>query len=289
MGLIDFLLNLAALLLWLNWRSLRFDPLERSTPATLVGTLKRAEPGRWKGWQLLFGLGFLLALRPVLYRDVGSAAGWTPKLNLGVVALAFRSDSFPSAVSLRTTALYSFLSFGRLLLVFYFWLLILGLINRKTVEPDAIQRILRQHLGRIARWPWPVQLLLPLLLAAALWVALHPLLVSMEVLTRARSLLHLVEQGLLVGAGLFFTLKYLLPVFLLLHLLVSYVYLGTNPFWDFVSTTAGNLLRPLRAVRYGKLDFAPLVGVLLVLALLHWLPNFLLRKLLEKNLTLWPQ
>src|SRR4029077_13619829 len=120
------------------------------------------EPRRWKGWQLLAGLVLLLALRPVLYRGVGSAAGWTPRLDLGVVALAFRSDSFPAGISLRTTALYSVLSFGRLRLVFYFWLLIVGLINRGTAEPDPIQKVVRLHLGRIARWPWPLQLLLPI-------------------------------------------------------------------------------------------------------------------------------
>ncbi|HWW02711.1 MAG TPA: hypothetical protein VNZ64_23630 [Candidatus Acidoferrum sp.] len=289
MGVVDFILNLAALLLWLSWRSLHFDPLAQSTPATLVGTLRRAEPRRWKGWQLLAGLVLLLALRPVLYRGVGSAAGWTPRLDLGVVALAFRSDSFPAGISLRTTALYSVLSFGRLLLVFYFWLLIVGLINRGTAEPDPIQKVVRLHLGRIARWPWPLQLLLPILLTAILWVALHPLLVSMDVLTPTRSPAHLAEQGLLVGVGLFFTLKFLLPVFLLLHLLVSYVYVGTNPLWDFVSTTSHNLLRPIKALRYGKLDLAPVAGVLLTLVLLHWLPNLVLRWLLERNLTLWPQ
>jgi hypothetical protein len=35
MALIDLILNLAGLLLWLNWRSVRFDPLGKRTPATL--------------------------------------------------------------------------------------------------------------------------------------------------------------------------------------------------------------------------------------------------------------
>ena len=46
MGLIDFILNLAGVLLWLGWRSIRFDPLGRSTPATLVGTLVDLVSGR---------------------------------------------------------------------------------------------------------------------------------------------------------------------------------------------------------------------------------------------------
>ncbi len=46
MGLIDFILNLAGLLLWLNWRAAKADPLGKSKPATLIGTLRRAEPGK---------------------------------------------------------------------------------------------------------------------------------------------------------------------------------------------------------------------------------------------------
>ncbi|MCX6928148.1 MAG: hypothetical protein NT154_33800, partial [Verrucomicrobia bacterium] len=81
MGLIDFILNLVGVLFWLSWRSIRFDPLVKSTPATLVGTLRRAEPRRVKGWQLLAGLAALLFLRALLYRQIGPEAHWTPKLN----------------------------------------------------------------------------------------------------------------------------------------------------------------------------------------------------------------
>ena len=89
MGLIDFILNLAGVLLWLSWRSIGMDPLVRTTPATLVGTLRRAEPRRLKGWQFLVGLAALLLLRAVLYRQIGPAADWTPKLDLFFVVLAF--------------------------------------------------------------------------------------------------------------------------------------------------------------------------------------------------------
>ena len=77
MGLIDFILNLAGLLLWLNWRSVRFDPLGKRTPATLIGTLRRAEPRRLRRWHLLAALGGLLLLRALFYWQIGSAAHWT--------------------------------------------------------------------------------------------------------------------------------------------------------------------------------------------------------------------
>ncbi|HTQ50904.1 MAG TPA: hypothetical protein VMJ12_09355, partial [Candidatus Acidoferrales bacterium] len=106
MGIIDFILNLAGLLLWLNWRSLRFDPLGKRTPATLIGTLRRAEPRKLRRWHLLAVLGGLLFLRAVLYWQVGSGVGWASgTLNLGVIELSFRSDHF------RHILLFSLFSF----------------------------------------------------------------------------------------------------------------------------------------------------------------------------------
>jgi uncharacterized protein YggT (Ycf19 family) len=285
MSVLDFTLNLAALALWLNWWSLRFDPLRSTSATALVGTLRRAEPRLLKGWQLLAGLALLLVLRGVLYWEIGSPADWTPKLDLGLIVLAFRSESFPSV------ALFSALSFMRVLSVLYFWLLILVLLNRATVEPDPILRLLRVHFGRLARWPWPLLLVLPTLVIAGVWVAVHPLLLGLELVNRSWSSTHLLEQGLLLGLGPFFTLKYLLPVFLLLHLAATYVYLGSSPLWDFIAGTARHLLAPLQwlRLRFGKLDFTPLAGIVLLFLILHWLPNFVLARLAHHGLSLWPE
>ena len=284
MGLIDFILNLAGVLVWLSWRSLRFDPLVKTTPATLVGTLRRAEPRRLKGWQYLAGLAVLLVLRALLYRQIGPAAEWTPKLNLFFVVLAFRSHLFFPIL------LFSVLSFARMLIVCYFWLLALAMINRRSAEPDPLQKMVRLHLGPVARWPWPVQLLLSLLLVTGLWVSLHPLLVQLEIASRVRSNAHLVEQGILVASALVFSLQYLFPVFLLLHLVASYVYLGSSPLWEFINATARNLLAPLRRMplRIARFDFTPLIAVILIFALLHLLPKLILGELAKHNLSSWP-
>ena len=63
MGIIDFILNLAGLLLWLNWRSIRFDPLAKRRPATLMGTLRPASPQKNQRWHLLVFIAGLLLLR----------------------------------------------------------------------------------------------------------------------------------------------------------------------------------------------------------------------------------
>lgn len=285
MVLIDVILNLAGVLLWLSWRSLRFDPLVNTSPATLVGTLRRAEPKRLRGWQLLAGLALLLLLRALLYRQIGPAADWTPKLNLYFVVLAFRSDLW------LPVTFYSVLSFARVLIVCYFWLLALAMINRHSTESDPLLRMLRHHLGRVALWHWLVQLLLPLLLVTAFWITLHPLLLHLEITNRVRSNAHLVEQGILIGTALYFSLQYLLPVFLFLHLIGSYVYLGSSPLWDFVGATARNLLAPLRQLplRIAKFDFTPVAGVILIFSLLHWLPNFILAQMAQNKVSPWPQ
>ena len=284
MGLIDFILNLAGVLVWLSWRSLRFDPLVKTTPATLVGTLRRADPRRLKGWQYLAGLAVLLVLRALLYRQIGPAAEWTPKLNLFFVVLAFRSDLFFPIL------LFSVLSFARMLIVCYFWLLALAMINRRSAEPDPLQKMVHLHLGPVARWPWPVQLLLSLLLVTGLWVSLHPLLVQLEIASRVRSNAHLAEQGILIASALVFSLQYLFPVFLLLHLVASYVYLGSSPLWEFINATARNLLAPLRRMplRIARFDFTPLIAVILIFALLHLLPKLILGELAKHNLSSWP-
>jgi len=284
MSLIDFILDLAGVLVWLSWRAIRFDQMVSTTPATLIGTLRRADPRRLKGWRHLAGLATLLFLRALLYRQIGPDAGWTPKLNLFFVVLAFRSDFF------LPTLLFSLLSFARILLVCYFWLLALTIINRRSMESDPIQKLMRLHLGPVVRWPLILQLLLPLLLVTGLWFALHPLLMHCEITSRVRSISHLAEQGILIAIALVLSLQYVLPVILLLHLIASYVYLGSNALWEFIGTTARNLVAPLRQLplRIARFDFTPLVGAILILGLLHWLPNFILGKLAQHSVSAWP-
>src|SRR6185369_15814235 len=113
MSLIDFILNLAGLLLWLNWRAVRFDPLAKTTPATLMGTLRRAEPSRFRRWHLLAALAGLLLLRALLF---------------------------------------SLCSFGFAMAVFFLWLLFLSLLKPPGGEDDSLQRLVRLQLGRLYKW-----------------------------------------------------------------------------------------------------------------------------------------
>src|SRR5262249_257393 len=160
-------------------------------------------------------------------------------IDLAFVALNFRQDYFGSAL------LFSGLSFLRALIVFSFWLLILSVINRRLRENDPIQKLIQAQLGRVGRWPSALQLILPIAAIAALWLLLHPLLVRTGIMPRAHSWISVLEQSALTGVAVYFSLKYLLPAFLLVHLIASYVYLGKNSVWGFIHATARNLLSPL--------------------------------------------
>ena len=290
MFLIDFILNLAGLSLWLSWRASRADPLRHATPAALLGTLRRAEPRRAGHWLFLAALPVLVLLRAVFYSQVSVAVSWVPRLDLAFVSLAFHGDAFGPAL------LYSTLSLLETFVIFYFWLLTLAMIHRRSPDTNPFVKMLRAHLGRPARWPLIVQLLLPVLAVAVLWVAFHPLLLRAGVTGRAQSNLHLIEQGLLIGAGIYLSLKYLLPAILFVHLVTSYVFLGEHPFWGFIDATARNVLSPLARLplRYARVDFAPVVGIIVLLLLLHALPNFVLEELSRHRepdghrLTIWP-
>lgn len=286
---IDFILNVAGLLLWLNWRSVRLDPFNRGIPATLAGTVRRAEPMRLKRWHFLAALAGLLFVRAFFYAHIGPAVNWTPRLNLTVVMpafpLAIRSHAFLSAL------LFSVLSFARVLIVFYFWLLAIAVLDRRVTNPDPLQKILLLQLGRAARWPLFVQVILPVLAIAGLWMLFHPLLMFVGVTTTVRSNAVLLAQGLMIGLNLYLSLKYLLLAFLVAHLIASYVYLGANPVWDLINTTARNILSPLNRLplRFGRVDLAPVIGIIFIALLLYVLPNYLLHELNRRNLTVWPQ
>ncbi|MCL4785595.1 MAG: hypothetical protein KJ070_02205 [Verrucomicrobia bacterium] len=284
MVLIDFILNLAGLLLWFNWRASGYDPLARSRPATLAGTVRRIETPQASRWLSLAALTGLLIGRAVLYRLAGPSVDWTPHLDLGAITLFFRTDA------LEWVLLFSVFSFLRVLAVVYFWLLALSIVNRKVSKPDLILRFIRFQLGRVRNWPLGVQLGLPLLLAALVWPGLHALLTWANITGALPSAGSLVLQGVVLGLGIFLSLKYLIPIMLLADVVTRYVYFGTSPIWDFLNTTARNLLSPLGRLplRAGKLELTPLLGIALSVVLLHALPRLVLQELHRRNLTLWP-
>ncbi len=261
MGLIDFILNLAALLLWLNWRALHSSARFSAPGISLPNTLQRPEAHRTRAWLYLLAIPVLLFVRAVLYRQIGSALNWTPHLQLEVVSLPFFSDF------LDRILLFSVLSFGLVLGKFYLWLLLLSVANHSVADTDPLQCWVRAQVSWVERWPWILKLLLPLLAVTLVWFALQPVLGKLEILPPRISASLTVQQGAVIGLAALLTLQYLIAGLLTLHLLNSYVYLGKNPLWNFSNATARHLLIPVRwlPLRFGKFDLAPVVGIFLAL------------------------
>ncbi len=267
MGLLDFILNMVGLLLWFNWRATRLDPLSKSTPATLAGTLRRAEKTSLKVWHLPLGIVGLLISRALfynfIYSEFGSALNWAGRVDFGVISVPFCGKSS----SLFTMLLYSIYSFSVTLGVFLIWVLLLSILKTDAMENDSLRQLLRLHLGKAERWPWIMKAFLPLLVITPLWWVGSWLLTSSSILPPVSGMLSRIEQSALVGLGSYLAWKHLIIGTLCLYFVSSYVYFGKQPFWQHLEVIARLLLTPLRSMplRLGKIDFAPIVGIGIIL------------------------
>jgi len=254
------------LLMWLSWRSVQFDPLTKRRPATLLGTLRPAQPSRWQQWHLLALIAALLIVRAGLYWLIGSADNWVGRLDFGVVAIPIPFHSHLSDLFFRIS-LYSGLSYGLALGLVYIWLLLLSIL----AGPDPIHRLVRVQLGAIDGWPRWVKALLPMLLGATCWWLATWLFAGLEVgngshthyMPRPISATQRLESALIIGVGSYLVWKFVIGILLTLYLLNTYIYFGKHPFWDYVNATARTLLLPLRQIplRFGTVDFAPVAAL----------------------------
>src|SRR5277367_15886 len=140
MAFTNFILDLAGLLLWLNWLSLHFDPLAKTSATSLVGTLRKADASGPKRWQSFAAIVGLVVIRAVAFYQLGPALNWTPRLSLPPVELPFRGDYFHH---FRYALLFSSLSFIATLAAFYFSLLLLSVANRSLPDTDPLQKLVR--------------------------------------------------------------------------------------------------------------------------------------------------
>ncbi len=272
MALLDFILNLVGLLLWFNWRAARFDPLSQFTPATLAGTLRRAEKTSFQHWHLPLALLALLLLRAPLYSTFGSALGWTGKLDVAAISIPFRTNvSAYFIASVRPMLLYSFYSFGVMLVIFLLWVLFLSALKSNAPESDSLRQLLRLHLGRVESWPRGLKLLLPLIAITPIWWLASWPLTHWDILPTPITLLQRTQQSLLVGGGSYLAWKHLIVGVLGMYFVSSYIFFGKQPFWQHLDLVARQLLVPLRhlPLRFGKIDLTPLVGIALVVLIAH--------------------
>jgi uncharacterized protein YggT (Ycf19 family) len=170
---------------------------------------------------------------------------------------------------------FSVCSFGLTLGIFYLWLLLLSLLREKSAAAEPIHQLVRMPLGTIDDWPRWAKIISPFAgTALAWWLASWPL-VWQEIIPQPVSAVHRLEQATIIGLGSYLVWKYVAATLLVLRLLNTYIYFGKHPFWNYVNTTALALLAPLRKIplRAGRMDFAPLVGIILIFILAHCVAN----------------
>lgn len=255
MNVIDFILNVLGLMLWIDWRSGRLLARSRRAPVSLANSLKATERASLRPWLSLLALTGLILARGWFYWKAGSALDWTPAIRLGILALPFRVDL------LFHMLLFSLLSFALALFAWHACLILLAAAQGPVLAGHPIHRFVRLQLGWLARLPLFLKLLFPFLTAALAWLALNPLLVEMRVLPAPAGIAVAAEQAGLLGLCAYLIWRWLLIALFGLHLLNTYIYLGLNPVWEYISKTASNLLRPVRFFRFGRVDLAPLIGI----------------------------
>jgi hypothetical protein len=257
--LLDFLLNVVGLLLWFNWRA---SGLKLAAPGvvSLAATIQRTEsvePRRWFSFGCLIALLFVRAL---VYCNIGSKVDWTATMDLTAIVLPFRSDL------LSRMFLFSLLSFLLALGIIYASLLLLSVINEKSRATDYFSRLITLQLGWFGKWFWPIRFLLAPTAAALLWMLLSLLFVKLGIIPPPKNNAHAWEIAGVLAFAIVLTWKYVLVLFLALHLLNTYVYLGNSSFWQFVTLTGNRLCLPLRWLRLGKIDVAsPLLIIVIFL------------------------
>jgi hypothetical protein len=260
-SLVDFILNIVGMLLWLSWLAIGITAATRPKALSLVSTLKRAEPYPPRRWAPLFFLLVLLVGRSVVYWQMAPAGGNPGFVDLGAVQLQFRSDDVGRMV------LYSFVSFGKVLVCYYLWLLLAAIANGSVPDSDPMQRMVRIQLGWVARLPGGLQVLLPLVGGVLLWLLLQWPFHRLGLYAPAPPTGTVWQQSVLFGLGMYLAWEYLIAGLFLVHWINSYVYLGNSPVWLYLVSTGRHLLRPLRwlPLTYGRADFTALAGILLVL------------------------
>src|SRR5208283_3148607 len=87
MSLLNLMLDLAGLALWLNWLAIPLDPLAKTTPVSLAGTLKRTDATRPRRWKFAAALAALLLARAWFCLELSAITNVTPKLRLGFISI----------------------------------------------------------------------------------------------------------------------------------------------------------------------------------------------------------
>ena len=259
MNIIDWLLNIAGVFLWIDWRSGRIGRVQSAL--SIASALRPTNRSSSQGLGSLAALAAILLIRPLFYYSVGPSVNWIASLNFLAISIPWRSDM------LGRMYLFSFISFALALGFYYSWLLLLAAINRPTgtvAREEVMPRFIRGQLGWLDKIPWWLKLIVPSIVAGLGWMALAFVLVEIDLLPEMQNPQALRGQASAFALAALLAWKWLLIFIFAVHLLNLYVYLGTHPVWPYLSSAAQKILLPLSFLRVGKVDLSPIVGIIAV-------------------------
>ena len=262
MNLVDWILNIAAVFLWMDWRSTR--SARPQSILSIAGTVRHAGRATGKGFGSLAALILILVVRPAFYYTVGSAVNWIPTLDFLAISIPWRSDL------LGRMYIFSALSFLKVFGYYYAWLLFLSAVNCRVTDEDRIQRFIRGQLAWLEKLPWWFKLLLPSIFAALAWVVLATLFAELELVPQGTPRKTIWLQAAAFSLAALLVWKWLLIGFFMVHLVNIYLYIGTHPLWAYIGLTSRKLLLPLSFLQSGKLDLSPVAGLVAVFVLAEW-------------------
>lgn len=264
MAVIDLILNVAALLLWLNGRSAGMPSVVDLPGKSLSSTLHRAHAANARGWPSYVGVMVILSVRSIFYWQIGPALNWTAMLDLEVVSIPFRSDFLGRMFQ------YSLLSFFRLWLLMQAGIVLLSLLQKGEPNGPA-PRMVAWQLGRIHRWPGAIKLVLPWGGGGIAWWLVSWTLLGAGLMDEPGTAWLQLQQAAILGLAVYLAWVPLVAGLFLIYLVESHVHLGRFAIWEYLRSCARTMLDRLEwlPARVGRLDFKPLICAALVLGLGH--------------------
>ncbi len=261
MQIIDFILNLAAWILWVNgWIQLH-NKADIQRPLTLLGTLVGPTRRMSRAWLYFGGFAVLIFLKTILLHYLGAPIETTMVVKFLLLMVYFKTGTL---VSMFWMAFASFMKFA---LIAYIWVWFLARMSREDTAENIVSG-LNASLGFLQNRHWVLQMVALVLFGMAGWIFLGIVFGWLGVLPPIKSVSFLVWQSLCISLCAWLALYYLVNVLMILYLIHSYIHLGNWEGWDWLDGVSEKLMSPLSPLplQWARIDFTPVF-----LLLLNWL------------------
>jgi uncharacterized protein YggT (Ycf19 family) len=258
MHIIDFMLNLAAWILWVNAWMQKHHSRVLQQPITLLATLKTSRREIREIWFYLGGCMGVLLIKALLLHYLGSPLNAAVSVDFMHVLVFFQTGSL---VSMGLMALTSFLKFAFLA---YLWVWFLWNLSREGVAEPIIGN-LEMALGFLPGRHVLIQVTVLMLLGIGGWIGLGLMFGWVGILPSNVGMSQLIWQAIWISASAWLSLFWLILVLMILYLIHSYVYLGNWEGWVWVEGMGERLLEPFEMLplQWARIDLSPCIILLM--------------------------